>query len=99
MIQNIFLVDYDDFTFFIEKDAYIIANTGKTDLNIKICNNIIENKKIIIISCNEKSFIKDYNYLMKFYKLINKIIIGYVTLNIMELIKIMFYYYQIFPKY
>jgi hypothetical protein len=45
MIQNIFLVDYDDFTFFIEKDAYIIADTGKTDLNIKICNNIIENKK------------------------------------------------------
>jgi len=98
--ENIFLVDYDDFTFSmetfsmetfsIEDDAYIVANTGKTGLNINICNNIIKNKnkikKIIIISCNEKSFIKDYNYLMKFYKLINKIIIGYVTLNIMELI-------------
>lgn len=93
--ENIFLVNYNDFTFSIETfsiedDAYIVANTGKTGLNINICNNIIKNKnkikKIIIISCNDKSFTKDYDYLMKFYRLINKIIVSYVSINVMILI-------------
>ena len=82
--DNIFLVDYSNFSFDIkDTDSQLIANTGKSGMGICICNNIIKNKikKLIVISCNEKSFEKDCKIIGKYYKLQEKIIINYVSIN------------------
>jgi hypothetical protein len=70
--ENIFLVNYNDFILhdsFGEK--HIVINNGKSGLNIHLCTEILrlEFNKIFIISCNKKSFYKDYNILKNKYNI------------------------------
>ena len=53
---------------------------------INICNNIMKNNidTVIVISCNNKSFERDYNCLSKNYKIIERIKLLYVNIIILE---------------
>lgn len=69
------LIDYEDKDIKIESGDLILVNNGKTGLGINLCQKILENEYewIIIISCNNKSFEKDYKILNMKYKIINKL--------------------------
>jgi hypothetical protein len=85
--DNVHLVDYSIFTFSTNSsNTCLIANTSKSGMGINLCNNIIRNniKKLVIISCNEKSFSNDYSIIMKYYSITIKKIINYVSINILE---------------
>jgi len=55
----------------VDKDYHLIANTSKHGLEKHLCKQILKLglKNIVIISCNKKSFISDYNILNKKYKI------------------------------
>jgi hypothetical protein len=78
-ISNIFLIDYNNCTL---HDNYLknimLINNGKNGLGKHLCNEIIRLNinKIIIISCNKKSFNKDYNMLKNNYNITNEYIIS-----------------------
>ena len=56
----------------------MLVNNGKNGLGKHLCNEIIRLNinKIIIISCNKKSFNKDYNILKYYYNITNEYIIS-----------------------
>jgi tRNA/tmRNA/rRNA uracil-C5-methylase (TrmA/RlmC/RlmD family) len=78
-ISNIHLIDYNNCTL---HDNYLknimLVNNGKNGLGKHLCNEIIRLgvSKIIIISCNKKSFNKDYNVLKNHYNITNEYIIS-----------------------
>ena len=78
-ISNIFLINYNNCTL---HDNYLknimLINNGKNGLGKHLCNEIIRLNinKIIIISCNKKSFNKDYNILKDYYNITNEYIIS-----------------------
>ena len=65
--SNIFLVDYKLCTLIKTDDpvAQMIINNGKTGLGTNLCNQILDNNinTLFIISCNQKSFCRDYQIL------------------------------------
>ena len=70
--NNIKLIKYN-FSKLIktDKNYTLIANTSRNGLDKNLCKEILELelKKIVIISCNKKSFIRDYNYIYNKYKI------------------------------
>jgi len=81
---NAQLVSYDTCIFsLISYHTCAIINTGKTGMTKNICENINKNKisKVVVISCNEKSFVKDL-LMLKNYVLTKKISVNYVSINI-----------------
>jgi hypothetical protein len=74
--NNIHLIDYDkdklnlDLIFKYDINT-LITNTSKSGLGVNMCNEIlnIKFKNVIIISCNRKSFMKDFNILCKKYSI------------------------------
>ncbi len=62
------LISYQTYQFdkFIDK-SYLIINNGKSGLGSNICEQLLKTtfKLIIIISCNYKSFLRDYNLIKK----------------------------------
>jgi hypothetical protein len=69
------LISYKSYQFdkFIDK-SYLIINNGKNGLGPNICDQLIKTtfKLIIIISCNSKSFLRDYNFIKQSYKIIKQ---------------------------
>ena len=71
-VDNIHLIKY---TFNkltkVDKNYTLIANTSRNGLDKNLCKEILELElnRIIIISCNKKSFIRDFNYLYNKYKI------------------------------
>lgn len=87
--ENIYFVDYDKLNLDYNKNnTCLIANTGKSGMGQNICNNIIKNNiaTVIVISCNNKSFERDYNYLSKNYKIIERIKLLYVNIIVLEIV-------------
>jgi co-chaperonin GroES (HSP10) len=68
------LVNYEDKKINIKNGDIILINNGKSGLGSNLCKKILENdyEWIVIISCNNKSFEKDYKILNVKYKIINK---------------------------
>ena len=84
--KNIQLVSYDTFIFSLRNyHTCAIINTGKTGMTKNICENINKNKisKVVVISCNEKSFVKDMS-MLKNYILLEKISVNYVSINVLK---------------
>lgn len=54
-----------------DKDYILIANTSRNGLDKNLCKEVLELelKKIVIVSCNKKSFIRDFTYLCNKYKI------------------------------
>jgi hypothetical protein len=71
--SNIHLINYntDKIKDEINLSDILITNTSKSGIGVNISNEIlrIKYKKIIIISCNRKSFMKDYKILSKSYNI------------------------------
>ncbi len=87
--DNIYLINYDidklnsiDITDNFD-DYILIANTSKSGLGENLAKNIINIglKNIVIISCNKKSFNRDYNILKNKYRINNtfEIITNYIV--------------------
>lgn len=67
--KSIKLVDYNTFVFDEKiscENSLTICNTSKTGLGANLCNQI-KTKYVIIISCNKKSFMRDYKLLQDKY--------------------------------
>ena len=71
--NNIYLVDYNNININIDVTYTLILNTSKSGLGSNLSKKIekLKNKEIIIISCNIKSFIRDFDILSNSYKIIN----------------------------
>jgi hypothetical protein len=72
--NNIHLIDYDKDKLnsnLLNSTYILICNTSKSGLGVNMCNEILNMKfkNIIIISCNRKSFMKDFNILCKKYSI------------------------------
>ena len=70
--DNIFLINYlSDKLINTTNDFTVIANTSKNGLQSNLCHQLLSLKfqQIIIISCNKKSFDKDFIILSSIYKL------------------------------
>ncbi len=66
---NIKLIDYSNFKFNNNlRNSLTICNTSKNGLDKNICSQINSNK-LIIISCNKKSFNKDHHILKNNYNI------------------------------
>ena len=73
--DNIHLINYDrDKLKIVSRDYILIANTSKSGMGQNLSREILklDLEKIVIISCNRKSFIRDLNILQNKYT-INKI--------------------------
>ena len=72
--NDVELVNYEDKKINIKNGDIILINNGKSGLGSNLCKKILENdyEWIVIISCNNKSFEKDYKILNVKYKIINK---------------------------
>lgn len=71
--ENIHLIKYNfDKLKKIKKNYHLIANTSRNGLDKNLCKEILELEldNIVIISCNKKSFIRDFRYLCDKYKII-----------------------------
>lgn len=67
--KSIKFVDYNTFVFDEKiscENSLTICNTSKTGLGANLCNQI-KTKYVIIISCNKKSFMRDYKLLQDKY--------------------------------
>lgn len=75
-------IKYCDIELKYLEDTYIICNNGKKGLEEKLCMELIKvkAKKIFIISCNKKSFIRDYAFLKSTYNLVKSTIINNITI-------------------
>ena len=82
--ENIKLIDYYNFTLDIySKDSLTICNTSKHGLELNISSQI-NSKDLIIISCNKKSFNKDYKILCKKYIISKSLEINGITFYLMN---------------
>jgi hypothetical protein len=85
--DNIWLIDYQTIQLSIISDnCCLIANTGKGGMRENLCNQIINNNisRLVIISCNQKSFNRDEQIIGLAYKLIQKINFGYVDMYVFD---------------
>ena len=59
----------------VDESYDVILNTSKHGLGLNLCENILklDQQRIIIISCNKKSFEKDMKILSQKYKIEHKI--------------------------
>lgn len=78
--NNVELIDYDSCNINISqkyKTSFCICNTGKSGLGKNLSNNILKLKfdTIFIVSCNEKSFTRDFEILKNNYVINKKTII------------------------
>ena len=71
-LNNIHLISYEtDEIKLVDKSYDIILNTSKHGLGVNLCKNILrlDQQRIIIISCNKKSFERDMKILDQKYKI------------------------------
>jgi hypothetical protein len=74
--------DKDDISKDDTHNYQFVINNGKQGIGINLCNQIlrISPKQIIIISCNKKSFTRDYQILKKKYIINQEIDLGIICL-------------------
>jgi hypothetical protein len=71
-LNNIHLISYETDEIELIKESYdIILNTSKHGLGVNLCKNLLKlnQQRMIIISCNKKSFEKDMKILDQKYKI------------------------------
>lgn len=88
IIKKIDYATYNYSDYKINNDlSLIICNTSKSGLGKNMCHQINELSAnyLVIISCNEKSFWRDYEILKNVYKLKEQLIINYVSIYLFEI--------------
>lgn len=71
-LNNIYLISYETDSIKLVDESYdVILNTSKHGMGLNLCRNILklDQQRIIIISCNKKSFEKDMKILSQKYKI------------------------------
>lgn len=86
-IKEIKLVNYDKYSYELSKEnCLLICNTSKSGLgrNLSCQINKIQTDYAFIISCNKKSFLKDYLELSKVYHIIKNLEINNINIYLLQ---------------